>query len=64
MPDKDYDLVVIGAGSGGVRASRFAATIVIMLSCSDDVTNVNEMSHLDAFCNLTIVGNQVGSVER
>ena len=26
MPDKDYDLVVIGAGSGGVRASRFAAT--------------------------------------
>ena len=26
MPNKDYDLVVIGAGSGGVRASRFAAS--------------------------------------
>ena len=26
MPDYDYDLFVIGAGSGGVRASRIAAT--------------------------------------
>ena len=25
MPQYDYDLIVIGAGSGGVRASRFAA---------------------------------------
>tara|TARA_B100000965_G_scaffold406790_1_gene448684 strand:+ start:74915 stop:76279 length:1365 start_codon:yes stop_codon:yes gene_type:complete len=26
MPKYDYDLITIGAGSGGVRASRFAAT--------------------------------------
>ena len=25
MPRYDYDLITIGAGSGGVRASRFAA---------------------------------------
>ena len=25
MSDKDYDLFVIGAGSGGVRAARMAA---------------------------------------
>ncbi len=27
MPKYDYDLIVIGAGSGGVRASRFASSI-------------------------------------
>ncbi len=25
MPDKDFELFVIGAGSGGVRAARMAA---------------------------------------
>ena len=26
MPKYDYDLITIGAGSGGVRASRFASS--------------------------------------
>jgi len=36
MPDFDYDLFTIGAGSGGVRASRFAANFGARVAVAED----------------------------
>ena len=36
MPDKDYDLFVIGAGSGGVRAARMAAGFGARVAVAED----------------------------
>ena len=36
MPDQDFDLFVIGAGSGGVRASRMAAQRGARVAVADD----------------------------
>src|SRR5690606_36074810 len=37
MSDYDFDLFVIGAGSGGVRASRTAATFVARVAVSSEL---------------------------
>lgn len=36
MQDKDYDLIVIGAGSGGVRAARIAASYGAKVAIAED----------------------------
>lgn len=36
MPNYDYDLFVIGAGSGGVRASRMAAQMGVKVAIAED----------------------------
>ena len=36
MSDKDYDLFVIGAGSGGVRAARMAASFGARVAVAED----------------------------
>ena len=37
MPDSyDFDLFVIGAGSGGVRASRVCASLGARVACAED----------------------------
>ena len=37
MPDFDYDLFVIGAGSGGVRAARMAAALGVKVAVAEDL---------------------------
>src|SRR3974390_867341 len=36
MPDFDYDLFVIGGGSGGVRAARFAAGLGARVALAEE----------------------------
>jgi len=36
LPTYDYDLFVIGAGSGGVRASRIAASLGARVAVAED----------------------------
>jgi glutathione reductase (NADPH) len=36
MTERDYDLFVIGAGSGGVRAARMAATMGVRVAVAED----------------------------
>ena len=37
MSDYDYDLFVIGAGSGGVRAARFSANYGARVAIAEDM---------------------------
>ena len=37
MPEYDYDLFVIGAGSGGVRAARMAASLGVKVAIAEDL---------------------------
>ena len=37
-PDFDFDLFVIGCGSGGIRAGRIAATHGARVAIADDLT--------------------------
>ncbi len=36
MPEFDYDLFVIGAGSGGVRAARMSASLDAKVAIAED----------------------------
>ena len=64
MPEYDYDLFTIGAGSGGVRAARVSAGLGARCGCAErapDEVRIAKGSNVDGTASGEVNQGQAGN---